>query len=64
MKPLPLIDGTGGARLPIKPALGQPCNGCGWYCASEPCAIARKFIGDDEGRARRSNGTARGSAAG
>ncbi|MFG5121764.1 hypothetical protein [Methylorubrum sp. POS3] len=50
MKPLPLIDGTNGARLPIKPPIGQPCNGCGWCCASEPCGIAREFIGaDDEG---------------
>jgi hypothetical protein len=22
---------------PAKPALGQPCNGCGVCCASEPC---------------------------
>lgn len=47
MKPIPLIDGTGGARLPVKPAYGSPCNGCGWCCASEPCGIAREFIGAD-----------------
>ncbi|RYF67964.1 MAG: hypothetical protein EOO29_36015, partial [Comamonadaceae bacterium] len=22
---------------PTKPAFGQPCNGCGVCCASEPC---------------------------
>jgi hypothetical protein len=50
MKPLPQIDGTSGARLPIKPAFGQPCNGCGYCCAAEPCGIAREFIGaDDQG---------------
>ena len=47
MKPIPLIDGTDGARLPVKPAYGSPCNGCGWCCASEPCGIAREFIGAD-----------------
>lgn len=45
---IPLIDGTAGARLPIKPAFGQPCNGCGYCCAAEPCGIAREFIGADE----------------
>jgi hypothetical protein len=24
---------------PAKPRLGQPCNGCGVCCASEPCPI-------------------------
>lgn len=48
MKPIALIDGTDGARLPIKPALGQPCNGCGYCCAAEPCGIAREFIGADD----------------
>jgi hypothetical protein len=24
---------------PRKPALGQPCNGCGVCCASEPCPV-------------------------
>ncbi|MFJ7441275.1 hypothetical protein ACIQW5_26935 [Methylorubrum thiocyanatum] len=47
MKAIPLIDGTDGARLPVKPAYGSPCNGCGWCCASEPCGIAREFIGAD-----------------
>lgn len=42
--PIALIDGTAGARLPIKPAHGSPCNGCGLCCAMEPCAVAREFI--------------------
>ena len=24
---------------PTKPAVGQPCNGCGVCCASEPCPV-------------------------
>jgi hypothetical protein len=24
---------------PPKPALGAPCNGCGWCCAAEPCPL-------------------------
>ncbi len=24
---------------PPKPALGQPCNGCGLCCAAEPCPL-------------------------
>lgn len=24
---------------PAKPALGEPCNGCGLCCATEPCPI-------------------------
>jgi len=46
MRPVHLIDGTGGARLPAKPATGSPCNGCGWCCAEEPCGVARQFIPD------------------
>ena len=41
-----LIDGTSGARLPVKPAMGSPCNGCGWCCAEEPCGVARQYIPD------------------
>lgn len=41
---IPLIDGTAGARLPVKPRHGSPCNKCGWCCAEEPCSVARKFI--------------------
>ena len=26
-------------EAPTKPALGQPCNGCGVCCAAEPCPI-------------------------
>lgn len=48
MSPIPLIDGTDGTRLPVKPPTGSPCNGCGYCCASEPCGIAREFIGAGE----------------
>lgn len=41
-----LIDGSEGQRLPLKPAFGSPCNGCGYCCATEPCAIAREHIPD------------------
>lgn len=27
------------AEAPPKPAVGQPCNGCGWCCAAEPCPL-------------------------
>jgi hypothetical protein len=27
------------ADAPQKPAVGEPCNGCGVCCASEPCPI-------------------------
>lgn len=43
---LHLIDGTAGQRLPLKPAFGSPCNGCGMCCAMEPCGLAREFIPD------------------
>ena len=46
VRPIHLIDGTAGAHLPIKPAMGAPCNGCGWCCSEEPCGVARKFIPD------------------
>lgn len=26
-------------EAPGKPAIGQPCNGCGVCCASEPCPV-------------------------
>ncbi|MDP4026313.1 hypothetical protein Q8W71_27190 [Methylobacterium sp. NEAU 140] len=45
MAAIHLIDGTGDARLPLKPKVGAPCNGCGLCCAAEPCGIAREFIG-------------------
>lgn len=28
-----------------KPAEGAPCNGCGWCCISEPCALSKEFLG-------------------
>lgn len=34
---------------PEKPAYGDPCNGCGFCCAAEPCAIAGEFLGATEG---------------
>ncbi len=27
------------AAAPVKPAEGEPCNGCGVCCASEPCPV-------------------------
>jgi len=27
------------AAAPAKPALGEPCNGCGVCCAAEPCPV-------------------------
>lgn len=36
-------------EAPSKPAVGQPCNGCGVCCASEPCPagvlVSRRFQG-------------------
>lgn len=29
-----------------KPAFGASCNGCGYCCEVEPCAIATKFLLD------------------
>jgi hypothetical protein len=26
-------------RAPAKPAVGEPCNGCGLCCAAEPCPL-------------------------
>lgn len=31
-------------KIDAKPRRGQPCNGCGWCCAMEPCELAREFI--------------------
>lgn len=41
---IPLIDGTSGARLSLKPVSGSSCNGCAYCCAQEPCGLAREFI--------------------
>ena len=49
MSAIPLIDGTQGQRLPRKPVCGSPCNGCGYCCAEEPCAIAREHIPNHPG---------------
>lgn len=46
---IPLIDGTSGARLLLKPAYGSPCNGRGYCCAEEPCAIAREHMPNHPG---------------
>ncbi|WGK63437.1 hypothetical protein QAO71_16835 (plasmid) [Halopseudomonas sp. SMJS2] len=27
-----------------KPKQGLPCNGCGYCCNSEPCALAKEFL--------------------
>ena len=34
-------------RVPAKPILGDPCNGCGYCCAMEACALAREYISAD-----------------
>lgn len=44
MGALPMIDGSKGQQLLLKPAFGSPCNGAGYCCAEEPCAIAREHI--------------------
>ena len=35
MMPLPMLD---------KPRIGEPCNGCGFCCIKEPCALANEFL--------------------
>ena len=45
MAAIHLIDGTLGQRMPVKPAKGEGCNGFGYCCAEEPCAIAVEYIG-------------------
>lgn len=32
-----------------KPLRGHPCNGCGYCCSVEPCALAREFLGCSTG---------------
>jgi len=39
-------------QAPGKPALGQPCNGCGTCCATEPCPMAIVFLWQRRGRCR------------
>ena len=40
-----LIDGTSGQLVPVKPSKGAACNGCGYCCAAEPCALAIEYVG-------------------
>lgn len=37
---LPVIE----SRAPGKPKKGQPCNGCGYCCAAELCAIGKQIF--------------------
>jgi len=37
-------------QAPVKPDVGQPCNGCGVCCAVEPCPVARVFLWQRTGR--------------
>jgi hypothetical protein len=39
-------------NAPPKPQLGQPCNGCGVCCASQPCPLGILFSGRWRGRCR------------
>lgn len=32
-----------------KPPIGAPCNGCGYCCAVQPCALAEEFLKCTEG---------------
>lgn len=34
--------------IPIKPAFGAPCNGCGYCCQTEACELSRKFLDSDK----------------
>lgn len=43
MKNLPMV------KAPEKPAYGETCNGCGFCCAAEPCAVAKEFLKATEG---------------
>jgi hypothetical protein len=35
-----------------KPAVGEPCNGCGVCCATEPCPVAMVFLMQRKGSCR------------
>lgn len=35
-------------ELPKKPAYGDPCNGCGFCCMIEVCAIGKEVYGKDQ----------------
>ena len=45
-KPERPVD-LGGTLLPMleKPAVGAPCNGCGWCCQQEICGMAEEALG-------------------
>jgi len=32
------------ALIHAKPKYGQPCNGCGYCCTTEPCALASDYL--------------------
>jgi len=38
------------AKAPAKPALGEPCNGCGVCCLLEPCPLGVLLSGFRHGR--------------
>lgn len=40
------------SAAPLKPAVGQACNGCGVCCAAEPCPVARVFLWQWRGSCR------------
>ncbi len=35
------------SHAPEKPRFGEPCNGCGFCCASEVCKVGLAMFGDD-----------------
>ncbi|MGE8128941.1 hypothetical protein ACQKQD_18370 [Methylobacterium sp. NPDC080182] len=39
---------AGVGRGPEKPRFGEPCNGCGYCCALQPCAIAQEYLGAED----------------
>lgn len=42
MTALPIAD-----HAPMKPKYGDQCNGCGYCCAAEVCAVGKAIHGDD-----------------
>ena len=40
------------AAAPLKPAVGEPCNGCGVCCAAEPCPVGVFVLLQFRGRCR------------
>jgi len=39
-------------QAPLKPEVGQACNGCGVCCAAEPCPVALVFLWQRRGSCR------------